>query len=58
LKRVLPGLTFRNGACEVRIVTKTSKEAAEKARDLLEKVRDIVKPAKGFKGSKGRRDKN
>jgi hypothetical protein len=58
LKSFVPALTFRNGVCKVRIATKSTKEAAENARELLERVREIVKPAKGFKGSQGRRDKN
>ena len=45
LKSFVPALTFRNGNCEVRIRTRSSKEAAEKARGLLEKVREVVKPA-------------
>ena len=42
LKSVVPTLTFHEGVCKVTIESTSPKEAAEKARDLLEKVRKII----------------
>lgn len=49
IKGAIPSAVLKNGSCEVRLKGSEPGEVADKAREILEKVRGIVEPSKGFK---------
>jgi hypothetical protein len=42
IKEAFPSASFRNGECEVKIGAERPTEVAEKARELLEKIRSVA----------------
>ncbi len=42
IKQTFPTSKLRNGLCEVKIESERPAEAAEKARELLEKIRSVA----------------
>jgi hypothetical protein len=42
IKKAVPSAIVRNGACEVRIEGEQPGEVAERAKELLDKIRDVA----------------
>jgi hypothetical protein len=42
IRKVIPSTRYKSGTCEVKIATDTPTEAESMAKDLLEKVREIL----------------
>ncbi len=49
IKQAIPSAVIRNGSCEVRVEGEQPGEVADKAREMLEKLRAIVEAPKEFK---------
>ena len=49
IKVAIPSAVLKNGSCEVRVTGSEPGEVADRAREILERVRGIVEPSKGFK---------
>lgn len=48
IRKTIPSATARSGACVVRIEGEQPGEVADKAREVLEKIRKLTEPSKGF----------
>ncbi len=49
IKESIPGTVLRSGGCEVRVEGEEPIDVAEKARVILEKLREIAQSPKDFK---------
>ncbi len=49
IRESIPGAVLRNGGCEVKVEGEEPGEVAERAREILEKLRGVVQAPKGFK---------
>lgn len=49
IKRTIPSAVLRNGVCILKIEGGQPGDVAEKAREVLEKIRDMAGLSKGFK---------
>ncbi|HXW94462.1 MAG TPA: hypothetical protein VEJ19_01995 [Nitrososphaerales archaeon] len=49
IRELLPRAQVRGGVCTVELEAKEPAEMAEKAREVLEKLRPVMESSKGFK---------
>ncbi len=49
IKEAIPSIVLKNGSCEVKVEGEQPGEVADKAREMLEKLRAIVETPKDFK---------
>ncbi len=49
IKEAIPSVALKNGSCEVKVEGEQPGEVADKAREMLEKLRAIVETPKDFK---------
>jgi len=49
IKRMIPSAVLRNGVCVLKIEGEQPGDVADKAREILEKIRGMAGPSKGFK---------
>jgi len=49
IRELLPSARVRGGVCRVELQAKEPSEMAEKAREVLEKLRGVTQNSKGFK---------
>jgi hypothetical protein len=49
IKQAVPGVVLRPGGCEVKVEGENPGEVADRAREILEKLRSIADAPKGFK---------
>jgi hypothetical protein len=49
IKRTIPAAVLRNGTCVLKIEGEQPGDVADKAREILEKIRRVAGPSKGFK---------
>ncbi len=52
IREAVPSAVLKDGACEIVVRGGGPSEVAERAKEILEKVRAIVRPTKGFKWRK------
>jgi hypothetical protein len=46
---MIPSAVLRNGVCVLKIEGEQPGDVADKAREILEKIRGMAGPSKGFK---------
>lgn len=48
IRRVIPSAVLRNGVCVLKIEGEQPGDVADKAREILEKIRSVAGTSKGF----------
>jgi hypothetical protein len=49
MKQVSPSAVLKNGTCTLSIEGEQPRDVADRALEILEKIRDVTRSSKGFK---------
>ncbi len=53
IRRLVPSAKVRRGSCELKVAGESPAEVAQKAEEMMEKLREVVSSPKDFKNAEG-----
>jgi len=58
IKKLVPSAKVKRGSCELKVVGERPAEVAQRAEEIMEKLREVVGSQKDFKNAEGSPRKN